>query len=234
MKHILRRRPSPALVISCIALFVSLGGVSYGVATGSIDSREIRNNAITTNDLRNGAVRTQDIRNNEIRGFDVRNSSIQGRDIAFDTITGVDISESSLAKVPSAAAADSAGSVSTVRPIAPVSAARGAVVTLASHGPLTLTGACQAAGADTAALVRVQSTEAGSAVAGEVDTPDFGPGLATAATVTDAAGGTRTADDRTVVARAGSATALSAQLAVTADAAGAGACSFAGFAVFAG
>ena len=234
MKHILRRRPSPALVISCIALFVSLGGVSYGVATGSIGSREIRNNSITTNDLRNGAVRTQDIRNNEIRGFDIRNSSIQGRDIAFDTITGVDISESSLAKVPSAAAADSAASVPALKPIAPVTMAEGATaVTLAASGPLTLSGVCQADGADTDALVRVQSTEPGSAVAGEVDTPSFGPGPVTAATVADAAGGTRTADDRTVVARASSARALSAQLAVTADAAGAGACSFAGFAVFA-
>ena len=33
------RRPSPALVIACIALFVSLGGVGYAAATGSIDSR---------------------------------------------------------------------------------------------------------------------------------------------------------------------------------------------------
>src|SRR3712207_4680733 len=113
--------------------------------------------------------------NNEIRGFDVRNSSIQGRDIAFDTITGADISESSLGKVGSASAADSAASVSTVRPIAPVSAARGAVVTLATHGSLTLSGACQAAGPDTVALLRVQSTEPGSAVTGEVDTPSFGP-----------------------------------------------------------
>ena len=53
MKYILRRRPSPALVIACIALFVSLGGVSYAVATGSIDSREIRNNTISSNDVRN-------------------------------------------------------------------------------------------------------------------------------------------------------------------------------------
>ena len=30
--------PSPAMVVACIALFVSMGGVSYGLATGSIDS----------------------------------------------------------------------------------------------------------------------------------------------------------------------------------------------------
>ena len=51
MKSILRRRPSPALVIALIALFVSLSGVAYGVATGSIDSREIKDNDVRTRDL---------------------------------------------------------------------------------------------------------------------------------------------------------------------------------------
>ena len=60
MKSLLHhRRPSPALVIACIALFVSLGGVSYAVATGSIDSREIANNKIRSMDIRNGGVLTQ-------------------------------------------------------------------------------------------------------------------------------------------------------------------------------
>ena len=95
MKHISRRRPSAALVISCIALFVSLSGVSYGVATGFIDSREIRNNTITNKDVRNNTLRTFDIRNNEVRGFDIRNSTIQGRDVAFNTLTGVDVNEGS-------------------------------------------------------------------------------------------------------------------------------------------
>jgi hypothetical protein len=114
VKSILRRRPSPALLIACIALFVSLSGVSYGVATGFIDSREIRNNTVQSTDVRNNTLRTQDIRNNEVRGFDIRNSSVQGRDVAFNTITGADISESSLGKVPSATQADSATAAGTV------------------------------------------------------------------------------------------------------------------------
>jgi hypothetical protein len=109
VKYILRRRPSPAFVIACVALFVSLGGVSYAVATGSIDSRELKNNSVRSKDVRNNTLRTFDIRNNEVRGFDIRNSTVQGRDVAFNTLTGADISESSLTKVPSAATADSAG-----------------------------------------------------------------------------------------------------------------------------
>ena len=102
MKSILRRRPSPALVISMIALFVSLSGVSYGVATGFIDSREIKNNEIRSLDIRNNQIRTRDLRNNEVRGIDIRNSTVQGRDIALNTVTGEDISETTLGKVPSA------------------------------------------------------------------------------------------------------------------------------------
>ena len=104
MKSILRRRPSPALVISMIALFVSLSGVSYGVATGFIDSREIKNNEIRSLDIRNNQVRSIDLRNNEVRGIDIRNSTVQGRDIALNTVTGEDLDESTLGKVPSATA----------------------------------------------------------------------------------------------------------------------------------
>ena len=114
MKAILRRRPSPALVIACIALFVSLGGVSYGVATGFIDSREIQNNTIRSKDIRNNTLRTFDIRNNEVRGFDIRNSSIQGRDVPSTRSPAPTSARSNLGKVPSAGQADTAATASSV------------------------------------------------------------------------------------------------------------------------
>jgi hypothetical protein len=113
VKSFLRRRPSPALVIALIALFVSLSGVAYGVATGSIDSRELKNNTVRSRDLRNNDIRTRDLRNNEIRGRDVRNSTVQGRDVALNTLTGSDINEARLGKVPSATSADSAASAAS-------------------------------------------------------------------------------------------------------------------------
>ena len=57
-------------VVAYAALFMTLGGTSYAVATGSIDSREIKNNT----------VRSKDVRNNEIRSRDVRNRSLLARD----------------------------------------------------------------------------------------------------------------------------------------------------------
>ena len=179
MKSILRRRPSPALVISMIALFVSLSGVSYGVATGFIDSREIKNNEIRSRDIRNNEVRTRDLRNNEVRGIDIRNSTVQGRDIALNTVTGEDLNESTLGKVPSAAAADTAtsattaGGVSSLKIIPVTTVAMGSPpVVLASHGPLTLSGEC-AAGA--IARLSVSTTENDSAAAGTNTSTGTGP-----------------------------------------------------------
>ena len=108
MKSLLRRRPSPALIIAVIALFISLSGVSYGVATGFIDSREILNNQVRSVDIRNNEIRTNDLRNNQVRGIDIRNSTIQSRDIAINAVRGEDVKEDTLAKVPSALLADSA------------------------------------------------------------------------------------------------------------------------------
>ena len=108
MKSLLRRRPSPALIIAVIALFISLSGVSYGVATGFIDSREILNNQVRSVDIRNNEIRTRDLRNNDVRGIDIRNSTIQSRDIAINAVRGEDVREDTLAKVPSALLADSA------------------------------------------------------------------------------------------------------------------------------
>jgi hypothetical protein len=180
VKSILSRRPSPALVIACIALFVSLGGVSYGVATGFIDSREIKNNQVRSSDLRNNSIRTFDIRNNEVRGFDIRNSTVQGRDVALNTLTGADISEQDLAKVPSAAAADTATSVGGVTPKAfAYSGETGTgFVPVLELGGLTLEARC---GAGPVLELRGNPAVANSEISADfeavsVDNLDFDPG----------------------------------------------------------
>ena len=109
MKRILDHRPSPALAVAFLALFISLGGVSYGLATGSIDSREIKDNAIRSKDVRNDTLLSRDIRNNRIFSVDIRNGTIRRFDVADDTLRGKQIDESRLEQVPSAADADTLG-----------------------------------------------------------------------------------------------------------------------------
>jgi len=122
VKLLLARRPSPATVIACVALFVALGGVSYGFATGSIDSREIRDGSLRSDDIRGNSIRTADLRNNEVRGRDIRNSTIAGVEVALNSLTGSDIRESALdideallAKVPDADTLDGVDSSGFVR-----------------------------------------------------------------------------------------------------------------------
>ena len=81
-KLLRRRRPSAALIISCLALFMALGGVSYGFAAGSINSKEIKNN--------------------DVRSKDVRQSTLTGADVKGNALKGADIDEPSLGKVPAA------------------------------------------------------------------------------------------------------------------------------------
>lgn len=55
----LRRRPSPAIVISSVALFMSLGGVGYAATqlpNGSVGSAQLRNNSVTYKKIVPGAV----------------------------------------------------------------------------------------------------------------------------------------------------------------------------------
>ena len=229
------KKPSPALVVACLALFVSLGGVSYGVATGFIDSREIQNNTIRSKDVHNGTLRTQDIRNNEVRGFDIRNSSIQGPDVAFNTLTGADIDEAKLGKVPSATEADSAAAIANLKTFPRRVLAEGsAPVTLLTHGPLTLSLACLDQGVMSEGEVRVQSTEAGTLGSSGDGTIEPAEGAVPVAATIDTDGGPKTAEAHAVSATAPSGKGLSGDFGIVVDAAGAGTCTFNGHVVLEG
>jgi hypothetical protein len=98
-----------ANVVATLALFLALGGVSYGALR--IKSRDLVNNTVRTQDLRNNNIRSKDIRNNNIRSKDIRNRTIVGRDVLTSTITGLQVRETSLGKVPDADKLDGQESV---------------------------------------------------------------------------------------------------------------------------
>ena len=146
-------RPSPALVIACISLFVALGGVGYAAATGSIDGREIKNNSVAS----------KDIKNSSVAGTDVKTSGLTGSDVKADSLTGSDIAETGLGKVPSASQADSAataGSANTANSANSAGSVGGltlrkvnyrstnaAATTIFNEGGLQINAACAAGGA---------------------------------------------------------------------------------------
>ncbi len=55
-----RFTPSPAFVVSMIALFIALGGTSYAAITrlpaNSVGTKQLKNNAVTAAKIKNGAI----------------------------------------------------------------------------------------------------------------------------------------------------------------------------------
>src|SRR3954468_24938372 len=63
MRDLKPRRPSPALVVSVIALSVALGGTSYAaivLPANSVGKKQIKKNAVTTAKVKNGSLRSAD------------------------------------------------------------------------------------------------------------------------------------------------------------------------------
>jgi hypothetical protein len=74
-----RGRPSPALVISLIALFASISGIAYAAA--KIGTNDIENGAVTANKLHKKAVTTKKIEDGAVNGKKVKNHSLTRADL---------------------------------------------------------------------------------------------------------------------------------------------------------
>ena len=72
MQEKLRSGLTYANVMATVAVFLALGGTSYAVATGSIDSRELKNNTVRSRDIRNNDVRSRDVRNGSLLAGDFK------------------------------------------------------------------------------------------------------------------------------------------------------------------
>jgi hypothetical protein len=70
------KRPSPALVLACIALGVALGGTSVAAVS------QLPRNSVGTAQLRNGAVTNAKLRNNVVTSAKVANRSLVRADFA--------------------------------------------------------------------------------------------------------------------------------------------------------
>ncbi len=143
------RRPSPALVISLIALFVALGGVGYAAAT----------------------INGKNIKNKSIAGKKLKNKTVTGGKVKGNTLTGAQIRESSLGTVPNASKASNATNATnaanaaavggmSLRKIAYSSEAGSATSTIFSFKGLTLQATCGAG----AALVVTATTSVNDAL----------------------------------------------------------------------
>ena len=116
-----RLRPSPALVIALIALFVSLGGTAAAlsgsntvftddITDNQVYSADVRNDTLAGGglaaaDLRPASVGTSEVAADSLGAADLAPSSVGTSEAADNSLTGTDIVESSLGQVPTAGAA---------------------------------------------------------------------------------------------------------------------------------
>ena len=71
------RRPSPAMVVACLALFVALAGTSVAAV-----SQLVPRNSVGTAQIRNAAVTNPKLRNNAVNSAKVANRSLLAADFA--------------------------------------------------------------------------------------------------------------------------------------------------------
>jgi hypothetical protein len=70
----LKRRPSPALVISLIALFVALGSGAY--AASKIGTKDIKKQAVTGSKLAKDAVKSNKTKDGGLKGKDLKDETV--------------------------------------------------------------------------------------------------------------------------------------------------------------
>jgi hypothetical protein len=84
MRRIPLRRPSPALVISCIALTAALAGTSYAtvlnVPKNSVGTAQLKSSAVTNAKIANGAVITAKLAANAVTSAKVLNGTLVAGD----------------------------------------------------------------------------------------------------------------------------------------------------------
>jgi hypothetical protein len=80
-----RLRPSPALLVAMIALFVSIGGVGY--AASKIDTSDIKREAVTKPKIAKRAVSTNRIADNAVKEKKINSQAVTTDKIADQAVT---------------------------------------------------------------------------------------------------------------------------------------------------
>jgi hypothetical protein len=90
-------RPTPATVISCLALFLALTGSAFAVAKNTVRSAQIVDGTVRTVDLRDNAVAAGKIAPNAVDTTEIAENGVESSDVAPDSLTAADLAANSVA-----------------------------------------------------------------------------------------------------------------------------------------
>jgi len=133
-------RPQPATIISFLALFVALSGVSYAAV-------KLPKNSVGTTQIKKNGVTASDIKKNSITGDKVKDQSLTGADINASSL-GTVATATNAENATNAANATTAASVNgvTIKRISYHAASGAAGSIFYEEGGLQLTGSCNVSG----------------------------------------------------------------------------------------
>jgi hypothetical protein len=92
-------RPSPALAIACLALFMALTGSAFavGIAKNSVRSAQIVDGTVRTVDLRDNAVNAPKIAADAVGNEEIAENAVESPQVAQDALSASDLGAASVA-----------------------------------------------------------------------------------------------------------------------------------------
>jgi hypothetical protein len=92
-------RPSPATIISCLALFLALTGSAFavGIAKNSVRSAQIVDGTVRTVDVRDNAVKAAKIAPDAVGAEEIAEEAVESPEVAQDSLTAGDLGAASVA-----------------------------------------------------------------------------------------------------------------------------------------
>jgi hypothetical protein len=165
MDRIMRARPSPAMVVALLALFVAMIGTAQAVdgplaGQNQVGSADIIDNDVRAEDLRDNSVSTVEIRSNAVTTGKILDGEVRTADVRDDSLTPTDIADVGFLESNTETLTDAAGGGIQSR----------ALLTI---GRVGVNAACQNNGGSLSARVQAFSPEVGPVfVADDESEPD--------------------------------------------------------------
>jgi hypothetical protein len=147
MSRMLRRRPSPSMVVAFIALCVALAGTATALpGRARVKKDDIARAAVRSIHIKSRAIQSKHIKSRAVTRSKIAKRAVGSSEVGQDSLNGTNIVESSLATVPNASNATNAGKVNgrSVERIAFIAGPGVAATTVLALNGLTVTAACNA------------------------------------------------------------------------------------------